>query len=55
MGFFRNIFEGPSQVLKIVNLTLSYYQQVSDVEMVELKSPSYKPAAGAENFDEEIA
>ena len=54
MGFFRNIFEGASQVLKIVNLTL-YYQQVSDVEMVELKSPNYKPAAGAENFHLEIA
>ena len=28
LGFFGNIFEGPSLVLKIVILTLSYYQQV---------------------------
>ena len=50
LGFFGNNFEGPSQVLKIVNLTQSYYYQVSDVEMIELKSPNYKPAAGAENI-----
>ena len=42
-------------MLKIVILTQSYYQQVSDVEKVELKSPNHKPAAGAENFDLEIA
>ena len=50
LGFFGNNFEGPSQGLKIVNLTLSYYYQVSDVEMSELKSPNYKPAAGAKNI-----
>ena len=40
LAFCENNFEGQPYVLKFVNIAQFYFQQVSNVKVVELKSPN---------------